>query len=211
MDLANAPAGDGYGSALLNEYGEVIGIVGGSLLPGISTLESGRTSYAINLLAARGMVHAAMASPIWLVPRVPDKSQETTLEQLAADGQFVPPLVWKDDVVSGTLTKSLPKDKTKLPNMVDDKFEYTRADARAYIFLILAPRQKRKGLSSILIYNLDNRLLGQSAPMKVSLDAGQTKFWNAEFPLANLTPGVYRVDLTFDGNPLWRTYFRITE
>ena len=172
LDLANAPTGEAYGSAVLNEYGEVIGIAGGSLLPGVSTLESGRTSYAINLLAAKGMMHAAMATPIWLVPRVPDKSQETTLEKLTADGQFVPPLVWKDDVVSGTLTKSLPKDKTKMPSMIDDKFEYTRADTRAYIFLILAPKQKRKGLSSILIYNLDNRMLGQSQPTKVSLEAG---------------------------------------
>jgi len=32
-----------------------------------------------------------------------------------------------------------------------------------------------------------------------------------KLPLAGLKPGLYRVDVYFDEQPAWRTYFRILE
>jgi hypothetical protein len=210
INFANAASEQGMGSALLNEYGEVFGIVGGSLFPGASSLEGLRVRYATNWFGAGAANRGAMATPLSLVSLDPDKFHLTTLEQMARTGQFVPALLRKDNIVSGSLVRALPKGK-EIPSLIDDKFEYSRADASAFVSLIWSPREKVKGLSTIRVYDLDNRLLSEGRPIKVKMSAGETKSWSSELHLAGLRPGIYRVDLTLDGNPLWRAFFRINE
>jgi hypothetical protein len=63
-------------------------------------------------------------------------------------------------------------------------------------------------MSSVRIYDGDNRMIGQSTPAKTDLRQDQVTvaWWTMPVPS---TVGVYRVDALFDGKPMWRGYVRI--
>jgi hypothetical protein len=60
------------------------------------------------------------------------------------------------------------------------------------------------------IYDVDNHLLNQGDPVKISLRSGETqeRAWN--FPLVP-NPGIYRADVLVGEEVAWREYFRISE
>ncbi len=67
-------------------------------------------------------------------------------------------------------------------------------------------------LASLRIFDNGNHLLSESKPGKVNVDAGKSTLSTWQIPLAALRPGaIYRVDVALDGDPVWRSYFRIAQ
>lgn len=85
------------GSPLLNDYGEVIGIIGGSLLAGAFP---GDSIYAARNATLGAVSRGGLAIPISLVNE--SSGSPTTVGQLAATGQFMPTLTATQTVLSGT-------------------------------------------------------------------------------------------------------------
>ena len=61
------------------------------------------------------------------------------------------------------------------------------------------------------IYDADNRQLGHSNPLKLTLRSGTLNSSTWEIPLATLASGIYRVDVSLGDGIVWRKFFRMTD
>jgi S1-C subfamily serine protease len=207
FNIADTVNKRGIGSPLLNEYGEVIGLVGGSLLPGSAFLEDlafGARSSSLELFT-RG----TMAVPITFVSD--STTATTTIDGLLKAGQFMPALVSTQSVLSGVLARTVNK-KSDPPQTIDEKIEFSRASPEGVLMITWLPKEKRKGYPSLRIYDLDNKLLGESPnKKKITVDTNRISYSMWELNFAPLPPGIYRIDVLLDGDFVWRTFFRIVE
>ncbi|MFZ0085264.1 MAG: serine protease [Candidatus Acidiferrales bacterium] len=211
MNLATGSSNAGMGGALLDEYGELIGLTGGTLVPGASTLEAVRSGVPATMLLPSGIAGSAMATPIGevLLPAVTAKT--TTLEELAQTGQFIPPVVHRDDILYGTMTKDVRRAKEGARGTVQENSDFSRTGGSAAVFLNFVSRQKLKDTATVAVYDLDNKLVEQSPPVKLAAQAGGVLYLSQPLNIADLRPGVYRTDVIMDGNPVWRAFFKFTD
>jgi hypothetical protein len=61
------------------------------------------------------------------------------------------------------------------------------------------------------VFDIDNRPIVVSKPSKLKLRKNDYSLVDWRLPFAPLKPGLYRVDVFFDEDPAWRTFFRILE
>jgi S1-C subfamily serine protease len=203
LNVSFSPAPRAIGSPLLNEYGEVIGMMGAGLIPGSSQI--GVTAFP-TFLSASG----AMAIPITMIPDVSPDARPTTLEELERSGQFTPPLAGRRYVTSGTLSRSIDR-KSGSPQSVDERTEFSRRDGHAALLITWYPEEKRKGVPSIRLYDIENHLVFESKSKRITLNPNRLAYSMWELTLGDLPTGIYRIDILIDSDPVWRTFFRMTE
>jgi hypothetical protein len=196
------------GAPLLNEYGEVIGMMGGALLPGSGSLEGTRFGYSPGALHVAGAYRGALAVPITQVKLNPP--HRATLADLAATGVMIPPLVAHRHVMSGTLARSIDRN-SGIQRALDERYEFTHKDGQFYAFLGWDPKERIKGMVTLRAFDIDNRLVAESPPKKLELRPGEPIFLDWKFPITSLPPGIYRLDVTLNNEPAWRTFFRIKD
>ncbi len=207
LNVADTVNRRAVGSPVLNEYGEVLGLIGGNLLPGAAFLEDMAFSARTNALGITS--RGALAVPINLVND--SAGSVTTIAGLASSGQFMPAMVSTQAVLSGTLARTVNK-KSNPPLPLDEKIEFSRADNQAVLFLTWLPKEKRKGIPSLRLYDLDNRLLEENKnKKKITVNPNKLSYslWDVNF--AGLRAGIYRFDVLMDGDVVWRTFFRMVE
>jgi len=194
------------GSPLLNDYGEVIGIVGGSLLAGAFP---GDTVYASRNATLGAVTRGGLAIPISLVND--STGSPTTIAQLAATGQFMPALSATQNVLSGTLSRGLNR-KADPPRVIEDRYEFARGDQQLIVFVTWLPEEKRKGVPALHVFDLDNRLIFENAgKKKITVNTNRLSYTAWEVDVATIRPGIYRVDVLLDSDTVWRTFFRVVE
>jgi len=207
INIADTVNRRAVGSPLMNEYGEVIGFVGGSLLPGAAFIEDlafGARPSSLGV-ASRG----TLAVPVSLVEQSTAKS--TTIEGLARDGQFIPALVTSQSVLSGVLARAVNR-KIDPPRTIEEKIEFSRSTAQGVVFITWLPTEKRKGQPSLRIYDLDNHLISETLnKKKITVTPNKLSYSLWEMNLTNLAKGIYRVDVLLDGDFVWRTFFRMVD
>jgi S1-C subfamily serine protease len=207
LNIADTTNRRAVGSPLLNEYGEVVGLIGGTLVPGAAFLEDlafGARSNSLGM-TSRG----TLAVPITLVND--STTAATTIDGLLKDGQFMPALVSTQSVLSGVLARSVNK-KTEPPQPIDEKIEFSRSNPQGVLFLTWLPREKRKGYPSLRLYDLDNKLVGEMLnKKKITVVPNKLSYSLWELNLAPLSPGIYRIDVLLDGDFVYRTFFRMVE
>jgi S1-C subfamily serine protease len=196
------------GSPLMNEYGEVFGLIGGNPIPGAGLLQDldlvGPPTLGDNL---RG----ALAVPITLITQRPSGGAPTTLHELASSGQFEPPLVGFRNIMRATLARSVER-KGDVAEGIDERLEYSRRDPQAVVLIGWYPKEKLKGLPSLRIYDLDNHLLSEDKAKKpINLSPGKLSYSIWQLALTGLPPGTYRIDVLLDTDAHWRAFFRIAE
>jgi S1-C subfamily serine protease len=207
INIADTVNRRAVGSPLLNEYGEVIGFIGGSLLPGSAFIEDLAFSARTNSLgvASRG----TLAVPIQLVDDA--SGTATTIEGLAKSGQFIPALVSSQSVLSGVLARTVNK-KIDPPRTIEERTEISRASPECVVFITWLPTEKRKGYPSLRIYDLDNRLLTEYLnKKKITVTPNKLSYSLWDLKLAGLPNGIYRIDALLDGDFVWRTFFRMVD
>ena len=194
------------GSPLLNDYGEVIGIIGGSLLGGAFPGDSVYSSHNALLGAvSRG----GLTIPINLIDE--SAGGPSSIAQLSATGQFMPTLTTTQDALSGSLSRGLNR-KADPPRVVEEKYEFARGDGQAVVFISWLPEQKRKGVPALHLFNLDNRLIFESAgKKKITVNTDRLSYSVWELNISTLPPGIYRIDVLLDVDTVWRTFFRVVE
>ena len=98
-----------------------------------------------------------------------------------------------------------------IPVASDQRFRFGPADPRCVVFMTWVPSTKEDAASVFELYDEDNRRLMASEERKLKMRSGQTfvQWW--EIALSGLKPGLYRVDATKAGEPVWRTFFRLTD
>ena len=74
------------------------------------------------------------------------------------------------------------------------------------------PREKRKGVPTLRMYDLDNRLLSESpGKKKISVSPQKLSYTGWEVPLENVPSGIYRLDVALNTDTVWRTFFRVVD
>ena len=207
LNIADTNNPRAVGSPLLNEFGEVIGFIGGSLLPGAAFLGDPAFGARSNSLgvASRG----TLAVPINLVSN--SGGSATTIDGLLKLGQFTAPLATTESVLSGVLARTVNK-KTDPPQPIDERIEFSRANAQGVLLITWLPKEKRKGYPSLRLYDLDNNLLNETLNQKkISITPSKLSYSLWEFNLATLQPGIYRFDVLLEGDFVWRTFFRVVQ
>lgn len=207
LNIGDTPNRRAVGSPVLNEYGEVIGMVGGSLVPGAAFLEDAAFGARIGVLG--GPSRGTLAVPISLVDE--SSGPATTIEGLASSGQFMLPMVSSENALNGTLARTINR-KTDPPQPIDAKSEFSRGDSQGMLLLTWLPKEKRKGTPSLRLYDLDNHLLSElQNKKKITVNPNRLSYSAWDLNFATLPAGIYRLDVSFDGDIVWRTFFRMVE
>lgn len=211
ISLGTSPANTGIGTALLDEYGEAIGVTGGGLVPGVSTLEAVRSGVPASLLLAGGLATPAMATPMSQISVPEPDSKTSTLEELMQTGQFVVPIVHREDILFGTMAREVRREKDGRVDAVQQKYEFSRSDGHAAVLLTLEPARKQKATVTISIYDLDNKAVSQTPADSFDSQGGKLLYLSKALNIGSFESGVYRLDIAINGSPVWRTFFRITD
>lgn len=209
IDISGVYDSVSLGGPLLNDYGEVIGILGGalpeSLLNGYASQTQSDASEAV-FAATGGIAISSTLLPKTLPP------SPSTLQDIWTKGDMMVPVVNSKYILFGMLSQGQPvKGKTFTPGERDLKISFRRSDATAGALIHFVNNDNFKATAVIRLYDLDNRQIASGKPDKVSVTHGQfaERLW--QFPIANLPLGIYRVDVELDGGVAWRQYFKITD
>jgi len=203
--LASAHSHLSVGAPLIDEYGNAIAILGGTLAPGM-----GLPAQGAFLAYGPGAGSQTMAVPTAFAASAVLSSPGETLAALGARGVFAPPLVGRRNVLTGTIARAVEKQRD-IPIAIDEKSEFRRSEGEAVAFLTWDPQEKRDGMAAFKIYDEDNRVVVEGKPSKFSLRPRRYQVTTWRFPLASLKPGFYRIDFVIGADPVWRSSFRIVE
>jgi hypothetical protein len=198
--LATFLTGSGtVGAPVLNEYGEVVGIVGGANAPGATRL--------IEILRYRGEMKGVSIVPLSLVRINPDAPPEQ-LSALFLRGDLVGPLSGEEHVVSGGFAKTITRSQTVQPS--DQREQFSREDKTFVTYVTWQPLERLRGQAMLRVSDAENRTVIESKPGKLDVRKGQyiLSSWTLPVPPA---AGVYRVDTLIDGKPIWRGFVRISQ
>ena len=191
------------GGPLLDSFGRVVAILGGSLMPGARV---GRRN--MDLSPALWTFNRQTAVPISVLPaQVPEAGQR--LADLEAQGKLTAPVHSMEEFLLGGTALNVSKDATQgLPTSVS---EFSMKDVQVCVYSLWQQKGKRsKGVISAKIYDAQNRARVDFLGRKLSLSAVPVR--NAfSFAPGPLGPGVYRIDMYWDTQVVWRTFIRVTE
>jgi hypothetical protein len=132
---------ESIGSPLLDEYGDVVGMIGGSLVPGAVSLKGARFGFPHLSLRLPGVVRGEVAIPIHRIPSPAPETNLASLEDLRRSGQFVSPLLASRHVSWGVLARSIDR-KGPIPTAVDERAEFLRRDTTMSLLVTWTPARK---------------------------------------------------------------------
>lgn len=190
---ASAPA---TGAPVVNQDGELVGLVGGGLTPVTSYME---------LLAARGLLRGVPVVPIALVRDDP-AALGATLAELLQQRVLIAPVVGAEHVVSGGFAASVQRSPLR---PIDQRERFSVSDQKLVAFVSWDPRVRLRGMAQLRVYNAENAPVVESKPGKTDLKPGNLTFsyWEVPVPSAE---GTYRAEVLLDGRVMWRDTFRVT-
>lgn len=210
--VASGATAQSIGGPLLNDFGEYVGVIGGTIAPGGSPL---KMLGLINDTPLRDDVERiesqALAVPVTLIAE-PDVSTPTaSFAELSRRGEFLEPVENPHIVGAGSFSSAMQEggEGPVLPR--DYKEVFTSRDPQVAVYIRWDSISKQKGSCTIRIYNLDNELLTAEKPLDVTLTPGKYQATAWSMPAKNFSPGIYRVDVIFAGKVVWRDFFRMTE
>jgi len=186
------------GAPVLNEYGELIGVIGGGPIAGANRL--------MDTLRFRAELKGTPIIPFTAF-RVQEQPADETLAALQQRGQLIAPLSGSEHVVSGGFARSIEK-RNATP--VDQKDLFSVGERTFAVFITWNPRQRLRGQVQFRVYDAANRLQMESKPSRA--DYRKDQFINTHWvgPLPS-PPGLYRVDIVFNDRPAWRGFFRVID
>lgn len=184
------------GAPVLNEFGELIGLVGD-----------------LNPIGAEGAVAYRLGGSLPGTPIVPigaiqvdGAAARVTLADLRSRGVTVPGVVGEEHVLTGGFGRVDAKGKLVSTEHHD---ELSLREKGCAIFVMWNPRERLRGQLNARLFGEDNRVAADSKPMKGDLGKGQTatSAWSFSMPAS---AGTYRADVLLDATPIWRGFLRVT-
>ena len=208
LNLSNPITAKAIGAPLLNAYGEVIGILGGSLNRGSNAGNSTDVFFPEGIQFST-RTDSGVAVPINMV-----NLKQTTpyaMENLIRDGVSLPPLVAGRHVGFMQFARKMDRSSGS-PWPADRTTQFSQRDGKMAIFLIWDPKGEIKGQASFQIYSHDNKpivLAQKIKDAKVNLKPGKRvpTWWQID--ISDVPAGIYRVDVLLNGEPASRAFFRV--
>jgi S1-C subfamily serine protease len=207
ISISNVFNRSAMGGPLLNERGEVIGMLGGTL-PESLVLQIMRDSSS-DTSGGSAYTLTGMAIPLSLVVSDPSVAS-ASLETLWASGLFASPVTASRNVNFGMITQGKPT-KRGAAFAKEMKNEFTSQDDSATVFVAFQSMETLKTTTHLRMYDADNHVVRNGEPAKVTLHRGETLERTWSFSLGNLHPGVYRADVMLGEAVAWRSYLRVKE
>jgi S1-C subfamily serine protease len=213
LNISAPPSDRAIGSALLNEYGEVIGIVTASLIPGASALNISGLSVTSTGAVTGSQFRGGLVVPVNSLGSIDANADGTPLSVLVSKGDFLIPVTASQNVAYGQLAKTMDK-KGGFSYPTEGGDVFSKKDTTLHIYVLWEGHEKTKGLVTMRLFDIDNRLLNKASlekPIKFGLGKGEQKSTTWDVPISLLSPGIYRVDVWLDDSPAWRRFFRVLE
>ena len=206
LNLTFAPTWQALGAPLVDEFGKVVGMLGGRLTPSTSGDLLG-----MGIRNAQPGIAPPLAVPIEVLPKSSAERKATTLQQMQANGQFIPLLRRTTHILSATLSRKLEKIGSFL-HPIDTDTRFSRRLGSFHFQATIRPQEKVSGnqMAVLHFYDLDNNLVGKTKPTQLKLRKDKVTFVTWTINAAGLRPGIYRLDFLLDEQPLWRVYFELT-
>jgi Trypsin-like peptidase domain len=194
------------GGPVLNERGEVLGILGGSLPESlVPSVTRGSQSYG----SGPTFTMTGSVVPMGLVSANGSAGQ-TPLQALWSAGLFTAPVTAARYISFGMISQGKPQ-KGKASLSREMKVDFSRQDEVATILIAFQGIEGWKNTVQLRISDVDNHILSNGEPLKLSLRSGevQERIWS--FALTPMHPGIYRADVFVGEAVAWREYFRVRE
>jgi hypothetical protein len=184
------------GSPVVNEYGELLGILGGPAGPVVQSIRNVASADLGNMpvMPVSSIPPGALPAPV-------------AIDAVRAAGHLLTPLEGDVHVVSGGFAASIDRGPTVRPQ--DQRVEFSPRDASIVVFVTWAPRTPLKGQTTFHVYDAGNRLIASSKPTKINFRKNDLVMSSMKLSIPQ-QPGVYRAELHLDGKPAWRSNVRIT-
>ncbi len=195
--------GRAAGSPVLDTAGRVIGMMKLSPSFGRNEIPTGSDFTRFGSPPSSG----PQVVPIGLVQNPALISQPTTLAELAARGEFIPPVARDSQVAYGYLCRNFKWAGGFLsPTRITSQF-FPR-DRKIAVLVVWTPDRKVRTTDQVRIYsNRDNGLRLESRLKKIRLWPHRTLYTGWRIPISSLPPGLYRVDVVLGKTPEWRSFF----
>jgi hypothetical protein len=191
------------GGPLLDHYGKVIGVIGGSLAPGL-WLDHNKLSADVMLTNPGNF--ALSATPFDLAA-LQTKYPEATLKNMLESGILTPPLCKTPVFSFGAITDSVGADYSYTA-----RSRFSRTNPKVTLYTVWRGDAKTdKGVLSMSIYDAANRVRSKVKPESLKLTPNRLMRYLYSFNPADLQPGLYRIDLLWNDLPIWRAGIYITD
>jgi len=191
------------GSPLLDRFGKAIGVIGGSTMPGTWTDHRSWSIEAVVLSPRSGVMSVTPIDGVSLKPAYPP----STLREMLESGMLTPPVTKAPVFNFGALTDKISADLSYI-----SKSQFQKKGPEVVVYTIWeGTRDIRKGLVSLAVYDLANRMRSKVEPKPLKLPKSGMVKYVYTFSPSTLEPGVYRVDLLWDGLPTWRSNFAVVD
>ncbi len=183
------------GAPVLNEFGELMGLLGGGLPSGM-----------VGSLT-RAHFSGPTLVPINLGGDAPGGPAQT-IADLQKKGDLLVPVTRAEHIVAGGFVHEIVHESSITPG--DQRHQFSGADETFVVFVTWSPSIRLRGLVTLRLYNADNRLVILSEPKKQDYRKAQLYLssWKLQVPRV---PGLYRAEVLFDDMPVWRGFVMITE
>lgn len=203
LNLALAYSFAAAGGPVLDEFGNLIGMLGGSTVPG--------TGGAASWSGGIPPLPEAASTTAFVVPIAVVNSSGAaplTLKELASKGE-----IHSSAYGQGSSLRTITNQLNKVHGSTSPRNwtgELSKSDMKGFVFIHWNFPGKLTSVASLRIYDLDNKLIVQSASAttKPAAASGSSTYWTLQ--LASFPPGTYRADVYFGEVPVWREFFRIT-
>lgn len=210
--VASGVTPQSIGGALLDEFGNYVGVIGGSIVPSANPI---RILYLLNDSgnpnATLDFDTTGLAVPLSLLPNLPLSTAPTSLGELSNRGEFAALLVKSNSVQYMMVTNAVGKDSGNIPLPRNSKQIFSKRETKASVYVNWQTTTKEKVMCGLRFFSADNKQIGSSKQQQVSLAPGKYVSTTWDFPLAQLSPGIYRVDLLINDKTSWREFIRVTD
>jgi S1-C subfamily serine protease len=211
--VSSGVSSQSIGGALLDEFGNYVGVIGGSIVPSANPI---RILYLLNdsgnSNAAPDFDTTGLAVPNSLLPDLPlNAAPPTSLAELSNRGEFAPLVVKSNSVQYMSVTSAVAKDSGNIPVPRNTKQVFSKRDNKAAVYVNWQSSAKEKINCFLQFFSADNKMIFASKPQDLSLGPGKYSSTTWDVPLAPLSPGIYRIDLFINGKTSWREFIRVTE
>jgi hypothetical protein len=201
------------GGALLDEFGNYVGVIGGSIVPSANPI---RILYLLNdpgnSNATPDFDTTGLAVPNSLLPNLPlIATNSISLAEVSNRGEFAPLVVKSNAIQYMSVTSAVGKDSGDIPLPRNSKQVFSKRDNKGAVYVHWQSSVKEKITCYLRFFTADNKMIITSKPQEVSLAPGKYSSNTWDFPLAPLSPGIYRVDLLINDKTSWREFIRVTE
>jgi S1-C subfamily serine protease len=210
--IASGVTPQSIGGALLDEFGNFVGVIGGTIVPSappvriLALLNNSNTTAALMDLDTTGL-----AVPVSVLPDLPVSSVPVSLSTLDQKGEFAPLLIKSKIVQYLTVSSGVSKQYGDMPVPSGTAQVFSRRDNKAVVLVNWRPVAKQKFPTTLRIFTADNKMISNAKTQNVSISPGVYTATSWDLPVGLMAPGIYRLDLLINDQTSFREFIRITE